>query len=1071
MAIDLQPTKRALLWGLNTSLTTDADAAAADHADTVRIGQYLSAGGFEVKSVSEPHRVEVELAGTPGYDLVLVETGRGLLERDAAIARIRESTGVRSIPFLFVSVDGFTQAQVRRDLALGVDDCIRLSQVGDQEGFLARVAALVRRPHVPRDLLLVEPATGLFAHRVLESELGFCRRLIGAGRTSALFVVIVQEADDQLLGVTEHREMVGVVAQILRNSVIAPEAIVFATRQFCFLLSGPSMSGIVEQAKELLGELNGTQIQLELRSIRITCAGGLAKLEPDQTNAELEREALGNALRNQLRPAGDPTHVELPDTTPTELTTQKIILLVTLSGRHEDELVRSLVARGVCVVEVCNLVQARSRLSHFVPDALLLACPCLTEEIEEFLDYVADNFAGRVPTMHIAAHGTFESESEEEYARGLDQVVTDLNEPETVAAFVSALLDRPPLAGTDQPVGEQPPSVGGRPGAELAGHRRTRLGPRGYLAVVYVPGLSASADTVGNRGVEQLRAQLVGLIETMAQGRITMISAATDMVVVSLPGLSSREVAYFSRRLSQEIMRTVFQCDDERFRLTPAIGFCATGAKADASSAQDMAIEAALTAATNLDLQPLDFSYVQKVTRRAEKSATTSPLSPRSRLRQLLEGLGPLVLCILFPFLIYVWAFDAGFNLVALVYPVVVVALVGTAGSIILEGLLALRPTVPPPPEKYSAAGEYPKASALVAAYLPNEASTVVATVENLLNNDYPNLEVVLAYNTPTSLPIEVILEELAERDDRLKLLRVKHSTSKAQNVNAALEIVEGEFVGIFDADHRPARGSFRRAWQWLDGGYDVVQGHSVIRNGSVNWVTRMVAVEFEAIYAVSHPGRTRLHGFGLFGGSNGYWRTELLRQTRMQGSMLTEDIDSSFRVTEAGHRIATDPGLLSTELAPTSIHTLWDQRMRWAQGWFQVTLKHMWSMELARTLTARQRVGAFMLLPFRELYLWISLQIFPILAFSIYQVGFGNVDWIVPVFLLATLFTVSVGPAQTVFAYRLADQRIKKHRRWFWSYLALSTPWYTEFKNQISRTAQAKEVLRDRHWKITPRD
>ena len=62
-------------------------------------------------------------------------------------------------------------------------------------------------------------------------------------------------------------------------------------------------------------------------------------------------------------------------------------------------------------------------------------------------------------------------------------------------------------------------------------------------------------------------------------------------------------------------------------------------------------------------------------------------------------------------------------------------------------------------------------------------------------------------------------------------------------------------------------------------------------------YLQRSVTSEFEAIYAVAHPGRARVHGFGIFGGSNGYWKTPVLRRTRMRGFMLTEDIDSSMRV------------------------------------------------------------------------------------------------------------------------------------------------------------------------------
>src|SRR5690606_34625966 len=134
--------------------------------------------------------------------------------------------------------------------------------------------------------------------------------------------------------------------------------------------------------------------------------------------------------------------------------------------------------------------------------------------------------------------------------------------------------------------------------------------------------------------------------------------------------------------------------------------------------------------------------------------------------------------------------------------------------------------------------------------------------------------------------------------------VRVPGSSSKAQNVNAALGLVTGAFVGVFDADHRPDPGSFERAWRWIDSGVDVVQGHCVIRNGDASAVSRTVAVEFEQLYAVSHRGRQLLHGFGVFGGSNGFWRTELIRTVRMSPAMLTEDIDASLRAVRAGARI-----------------------------------------------------------------------------------------------------------------------------------------------------------------------
>ena len=272
------------------------------------------------------------------------------------------------------------------------------------------------------------------------------------------------------------------------------------------------------------------------------------------------------------------------------------------------------------------------------------------------------------------------------------------------------------------------------------------------------------------------------------------------------------------------------------------------------------------------------------------------------------------------PLAIMMLAYLAGVDISGFVYLGLVAVLLLMSATQLAEGLSALRKNPLPPPSATPA----PPATAIVAAYLPNEAATILETLRSVLSQKYDGgLQVILAYNSPVSLPVEDELRALAAQEPRLELLRVAYSRSKADNVNAALAIVTGEFVGIFDADHHPMVGSFERAWRWFADGADVVQGHCVVRNGDESGIARLVAVEFEQIYAVSHPGRQRLHHFGIFGGSNGYWRTQLLRETRLRSQFLTEDIDSSIRAVRMGARIVNDPGLISRELAPVNFRAL----------------------------------------------------------------------------------------------------------------------------------------------------
>ena len=421
-----------------------------------------------------------------------------------------------------------------------------------------------------------------------------------------------------------------------------------------------------------------------------------------------------------------------------------------------------------------------------------------------------------------------------------------------------------------------------------------------------------------------------------------------------------------------------------------------------------------------------------------------------------------------------------GIDLGPVMYAVVLGVLLTTALTIYVEALFALDPsTLPRLAEDCGAddplvSGRWPGVTALYAAYLPNEVDTICESVESALSQDYPGeLQVVVAYNGAdrSTKATERRLQKIAAADPRLMLVGVPGSSSKAQNVNAGMRLASGDVVGVFDADHRPAPGSFARAARWIGSGQcEAVQGHCVIRNPDESVIAGAVAVEFEGIYAVAHPGRASLHGFGIFGGSNGYWWAPLLRQLRMRPWMLTEDIDASIRGVIGGARIISDPALVSRELAPATPRALWDQRMRWSQGWSQVSRRYLRDFVTHRGLSVRQRVGAAFLLGWREVYPWLSMQMVPVLAYQLWIRHAVHIHWFLPIFVLLFGATTSVGPVQALFAWRLAVPELR-HRRWlFLRYLFLTGALYGEVRNTIGRCAHVREWLGDVDWRVTPR-
>jgi len=587
--------------------------------------------------------------------------------------------------------------------------------------------------------------------------------------------------------------------------------------------------------------------------------------------------------------------------------------------------------------------------------------------------------------------------------------------------------------------------------------RAGRGSPGGVLAIVDIPSLKAVESSLGDRERRRVLETIAAVMGQSAEPLDILGATKHGDLAILMPESTIRDAANRLRAMATQAASMVTQAQGLNIRPVPMIGFVEFERnRVETSEAVfERAAEAAAEADRTQDLQPRRWI--------SPEDRNTSEDDHRPS-REMLQLSSTFSLGLLVPFLVYMTLDLYGIDVSWPVYIAVVIALVSTGALIWLEGFYAARHPGAPP----VAGAPEPHASAIICAYMPNEAATIVETIENFLEVDYPaGLQIILAYNTPEYTPVEAELELLARSHPNLLLLKVENSNSKAQNLNAALARATGEFIGVFDADHHPDHDSFHRAWRWLSNGYDVVQGHCLVRNADESFLARMVAVEFETIYSVAHPGRWLRDGFGIFGGSNGYWRTEVLHMTRMRGSMLTEDIDASMRVLEAGGQIASDPGLISRELATTTARQIWNQRLRWAQGWTQVSMRHLWQMMRLPHFNMRQKFGVFMLLFQREIYPWISFQIFPLLAF--WWLRGDLLDWFVPLFVAATIFTTTVGPGMTMMAYKLSHPTIK-HRWWFVQYGIFSTLIYTEAKNIIARVAHLKEVMGESSWRVTPR-
>ncbi len=747
-----------------------------------------------------------------------------------------------------------------------------------------------------------------------------------------------------------------------------------------------------------------------------------------------------------------------------------IILLVDDDPNTRKLVVDSLQEVGYDTIACSSAFDAITQLMHIAPS--LIICTYAIQQMDglAFLQFVrsTDRFAN-IPFILLAEQG-HTTQIEAGFEHGADDCVTKPYDMRELHARIGAKLRRPPIAHalipTDRETGLLSGSAFKTIFQQELNQAKQRHAGKGCHISIRLDELPALVKRYGNH---------IGADVAIAVSNMIVLRPHLDVLGHDESGAfqllmldtNAFDVARTLTALCASIESYPFVFDQTSVRLTPIIGYTMYDSSSTMAEVIEHTERACDEATSNLDLRPI--AYNPRIHAKRIQPWEIVIQNRWSRLtkwcRQPLQNLFTFSISFTIPIVAYLLCDRGAYDITTVMYYFIVASMGSTALIIWIEGFAALKHIDPPVSQKPA-----PPATAIIAAYLPNEAAILIKTIEAFLQTTYPGpLQIILAYNTPIDLPIEDTFREIAAQHPQFVPIRVVQSSSKAQNINTAISYATGTFIGVFDADHRPEPTNFTRAWDWLDGGYDIVQGRCVVRNGANSWIARLVAVEFELMYGISHPGRERLHQFGIFGGSNGYWRTDVLRAMRMRNTMLTEDIDSSVRAIEGGYRIASDPYLISSEEAPTSLTSLWNQRMRWAQGWDQVSGRHLIKALASPRITARQKIGFIHLLGWREVYPWISMQIFPLIGYWYWRGD--DLYWFTPLFVVTTVFTLSTAPGEAILAYIRATPDIRANRWWFFAFFLATLLWYAEWKNFIVRVARIKEILHETSWKITPRD
>ncbi len=234
----------------------------------------------------------------------------------------------------------------------------------------------------------------------------------------------------------------------------------------------------------------------------------------------------------------------------------------------------------------------------------------------------------------------------------------------------------------------------------------------------------------------------------------------------------------------------------------------------------------------------------------------------------------------------------------------------------------------------------YPSVAIVVPCH--NEGDNVRDTIAFAARQNYPDFEII-AVNDASKDETLAILIDLAQRTPRMRVINLATNQGKAMGMRSAAMLSDAEIIIGIDGDSLLAP----EATAWLvrhfveDDSIGAVTGNPRVRNRTT-LLGRIQVGEFSAIVGMIKRAQQAYGRIFTVSGVIAAFRRQALHQVGYWSTdMVTEDIDISWKLQLGGWRIRFEPNALCWVLMPESVHGLWRQRARWAQGGAEVMLRH----------------------------------------------------------------------------------------------------------------------------------
>jgi len=273
-----------------------------------------------------------------------------------------------------------------------------------------------------------------------------------------------------------------------------------------------------------------------------------------------------------------------------------------------------------------------------------------------------------------------------------------------------------------------------------------------------------------------------------------------------------------------------------------------------------------------------------------------------------------------------------------------------------------------------------PMVSVLIPAW--NEEVGVINTVRSLLESQYKNMEIIVINDGSTDRTHDVMVEFLKKCEKNIPIVyRYKKNGGKAKALNLGLKIARGEIIVTIDADSIVDSGAISHMVKH----FSDARVMSVAGNVKIGNRIRIIGLvqQLEYLYGFYFKKADSLmNSIYIVGGAAAAYRRSIFHVVGVfDEQIITEDIEMSTRIQNAGYKIEYAPEAIVYTEGPTELDGLFKQRLRWKYGRFLTFYKYRKLFFSIKSIHSRPLT--ILVLPiafFAEILLffeWILLVIF----------------------------------------------------------------------------------------------